>query len=188
VTGFAAFSRAADPGMFDIAFGLTCQLLFATTGPAWNALFGYFRGFRGVGRWLEWSGPSTDAIALVHTDAHIERPNRIDWMLRLLDVPAAFEARGYPPVNVDAMLAVEDPWFPDNAGPWRIEVRDGVAKVSAGDPGSRPIPIGAASALFSGYLRPHDAVRLGFLDADDPSVEGLTTMLAGPDPWCPLFF
>jgi predicted acetyltransferase len=188
VTGFASFSREADPGVLDIDFGLPCHVLFAVTGDAWRALFAYFRGFRGVGTWLQWSGPSTDATALAHTDLHVERPHRFDWMLRLVDVAAAFEGRGYPAVSTEATIAVEDPWFPHNAGPWRIEVHEGTATVTRAATAPRPIPVGALSALFSGYLRVHDAVRLGYLDAGDPSVQGLTAMLAGPDPWCPLFF
>ena len=42
--------------------------------------------------------------------------------------------------------------------------------------------------MFSGYLRPVDAVRLGYLDGDDPAVEALDAILSGPDPWCPFFF
>ena len=42
--------------------------------------------------------------------------------------------------------------------------------------------------MFSGYLRPVDAVRLGYLDGDDPAVEALGAILSGPDPWCPFFF
>jgi hypothetical protein len=42
--------------------------------------------------------------------------------------------------------------------------------------------------MFTGYLRPVDAVRIGFLHADDPAVEALDAMLSGPDPWSPLFF
>jgi hypothetical protein len=42
--------------------------------------------------------------------------------------------------------------------------------------------------MFSGFLKVPDAVRLGALDADDPSLDALAVMLAGADPWCPLFF
>jgi hypothetical protein len=68
-------------------------------------------------------------------------------------------------------------------------VSAGEAKVEpALDHDRRPIPIGALSSLFTGYLRPRDAVGLGLLDADDPAVDALAAMLAGPDPWCPFFF
>lgn len=188
LTGFASFSRTNDPGTLDIEFGLDCHALFATTGPAWDALLGYFRGFRGLGRWLGWAGPPMDANAIVASDAFVEQHFRHDWMLRLLDVPAAFEGRGYPAIEAVAVVAVDDPMFPENGGPWRIEVREGDAKVSRAEAGRRPVPVGALSAMFSGYLRPHDAVRLGYLDGDDPAVEGLSSMLAGSDPWSPFFF
>jgi hypothetical protein len=42
--------------------------------------------------------------------------------------------------------------------------------------------------MFSGYLRPVDAVRLGYLNGDDPAVGALSAILSGPDPWCPFFF
>jgi Sterol carrier protein domain len=52
----------------------------------------------------------------------------------------------------------------------------------------RPLPIGAFSSMFSGYLRPVDAVRIGYLDRDDPALGALGAVLSGPDPWSPLFF
>jgi predicted acetyltransferase len=110
-------------------------------------------------------------------------------MLRLLDVPAALERRGYPSEDGSCTIAVDDPLFPQNAGPWRIEAKRGkVAVVAADGPSGRAVPIGALSSMFSGYLRPADAVRLGHLVADDPAVDLLSRLFAGPDPWCPFFF
>ena len=97
--------------------------------------------------------------------------------------------RGYPPVDAEAVVAVEDPRWPENAGPWRIAVTDGVAQITPEPRATpRPVPIGALSSMFSGFLKVPDAVRLGALDADDPSLDALAVMLAGADPWCPLFF
>ena len=120
----------------------------------------------------------------------VEVHQRYRWMLRLLDVPAAFAGRGYPAIDAGATFAVEDPRYPANAGPWTLEVRGGSASVQRA-PGPRPAsrsPITALSSLFTGYLRPPDAVRLGILDADDPAVDALSALLVGPDPWCPFFF
>ena len=41
--------------------------------------------------------------------------------------------------------------------------------------------------MFSGYLRAHDAVRLGTLDSEDPAVAAFSDLFAGRDPWCPSF-
>ena len=68
-------------------------------------------------------------------------------------------------------------------------MKDGRATViTSTASGSRPVPIGALSAMYSGYLRVHDAVRLGYFDENDPAVPFLSRLLSGPDPWCPFFF
>jgi predicted acetyltransferase len=189
ISGVASFVRSPDPGPLDIGFGLDCSLLLANTEPAWKALSTYFRGFRGLGKWLQWVGPASDPFAMLVPDAMIQTTFRYDWMLRLLDVPGAFEARGFPAIDATAVIAVDDPRWPANEGPWRIEVHGGEAKVTpAVDATPRLISIRALSAMFTGALRAPDAVRLGVLDADDPSTESLASMLSGPDPWCPFFF
>jgi predicted acetyltransferase len=189
IEGFAAFVRQPAPGPLEVAFGLACNPLVATTGPALGSLLRYFRDHRGVGRWLEWAGPPNDPASLVVQEQSIEQSYRYGWMLRLLDVPAALEQRGYPSEDGTCTIAVEDSLFPENAGPWKVEAERGKVAVRREEGGGRrAVPIGALSAMFSGYLRPADAVRLGYLDADDPSVELLTRLFAGPDPWCPFFF
>jgi predicted acetyltransferase len=189
IEGFAALVRQPTPGPLDVAFGLACNSFAATTGPALRSLLRYFGDHRGVGRWVEWAGPPNDPATLVTDEQSIEQSYRYGWMLRLLDVPAALEQRGYPSEDGTCTIAVEDGLFPENAGPWRIEAERGkVAVLRDGGPVRRAVPIGSLSAMFSGYLRPADAVRLGHLDADDPSVELLTRLFAGPDPWCPFLF
>lgn len=188
IEGFAAFGREPTPGPLDVAFGMDCNPLVATTDRALRALLTYFRGHHGVGRWVRWTGPPNDPVTLWIEEQKVKQHYRFAWMLRLLDVPAAFEQRGYPAEDGSCTIAVDDPLFPDNAGPWRIEAAAGKVAMSRADGAPRPIPIGTLSALFSGYLRPADAVRLGLLDADDPSVDVLSRLLAGPDPWCPFFF
>ena len=188
VEGFAAFAREPTSGPLDVSFGIDCNPLVATTERALRAMFMYFRGHHGVGRWVRWVGPPNDPITLWIEEQNVEHHYRFTWMLRLLDVPAAFERRGYPAEDGACTIAVDDPLFPDNAGPWRIEAAGGKVAVSRTEGPARPIPIGTLSSLFTGYLRPADAVRLGLLDADDPSVDVLSRLLTGPDPWCPFFF
>lgn len=190
ITGAASFTRKADAsGHLDIGFGLEHLVFVTEDARALDAMIAYARGHRGVGRWLQWVGPPNDPLTLLVGVQAVEVHQRYRWMLRLLDVPAAFAGRGYPAIDAEATFAVEDPRYPANAGPWTLEVRGGSASVHPA-PGHdrRPVPITALSSLFTGYLRPRDAVRLGILDADDPAVDALGALLAGPDPWCPFFF
>jgi predicted acetyltransferase len=152
-------------------------------------LLGYFRGYRGIGQWVEWAGPPNDPISFLLPEQKLETSFSYRWMVRLLDVRAALEARGYPQVDAEALFAVEDPMFPENAGPWSLRVAGGKASVERVETAApRPIPIGVLSSMFTGHLRAPDAVRLGFLDADDPAVPAFSRSFDGPDPWCPFFF
>jgi predicted acetyltransferase len=110
------------------------------------------------------------------------------WMLRLLDVVGAIEGRGYPPVSVEMVLAVEDALFPENRGPWRVVADGGVVSVSPASSGARvrPISIGTLSSLYSGFLSASDAVGLGLVDASAAPM--LTRLFGGPAPWMHDFF
>lgn len=110
------------------------------------------------------------------------------WMFRLLDVRAAFERRGWPPIDAEAVFTVDDPMFQDNDGPWQLWVGRGEASMSRIERGPRAISIGTLSSMFTGYLRAPDAVRLGLLDSRDPAVGGFERLFAGPEPWCPFLF
>ena len=110
-------------------------------------------------------------------------------MLRLLDVVAALEGRGYPPVSVEMVLAVEDALFPENRGPWRVVADGGVVSVTpAASDGDRvrPISIRTLSSLYSGFLSAADAVALGLVD--EAAAPGLARLFGGPVPWMYDFF
>ncbi len=188
VSGFLVTGRQHDPGPLDVAFGLWTEAFVANTDTALRALLSYVRRFAGIGKWFQWSGPPNDPIGLLVDDQSLAIDMHYRWMLRLLDVRTAFEQRGWPAIDAEAVFAVDDPMFVDNAGPWRLRVQRGAATMSRTDDDVRPIPIGTLSSLFSGYLRPPDAVRLGLIDASDPAVSTFERLFAGADPWCPFFF
>ena len=190
ITGFAAFTRADDAsGHLSFGFGLKCSMFVAEDDRALRALIAYASGYRGLGRWLGWSGPPNDPMTMLVGVQAVETAYQYRWMLRILDMRGALEGRGYPPIDAEATIAIEDPRYAENTGVWRVQLSAGEPKVERGSSHDRrPLPIGAFSSMFSGYLRPVDAVRLGFLDADDPALGALDAMLSGPDPWCPFFF
>jgi predicted acetyltransferase len=191
VEAFASFTRTATPGELDVAFGLECDPMATVTERGMRALLAYFRGHRGLGRWVQWVGPPNDPVTMLIPEYAVLHEWRYPWMLRLLHLEEAFRGRGWPTdAAAEAVFAVDDPMFPDNAGTWRLTVADGSAEMTrvAAEPGRAPLPIGALSAMFSGWLHPHDAVRVGLMAAEDPAVETLATLFAGPDPWTGFFF
>ena len=190
VTGFLVTGREPAPGPLEVEFGLWTEAFIANTEPALRSLLGYVRRFGGLGKWFQWSGAPNDPIGLLADDQTLSIDMHYRWMLRLLDVQAAFEQRGWPAIDAEVVFAVDDALFPDNAGPWRLQVERGAATITRGaDDGTvRPIAIGALSSMFSGYLRPADAARLGLLAVGDPTLPAFADLFAGPDPWSPFFF
>jgi predicted acetyltransferase len=189
VEAYASFVHEKDDGDLDVTFRLACRHLVASSLDGIASLLGYFRGFRGLGRTLQFTGPPADPLAMLVEEQRLRPTWTFRWMLRLLDVRAALQGRGYPPLSGEALVAVEDGMFPDNRGPWRVVARDGTVEVSTAEGAHvRPIPIGIFSAMYSGFLSPFDAARLGIMDADDPAVPVLARLLAGPAPFMLDFF
>jgi predicted acetyltransferase len=190
IEAFASFVRTHAEGALDVAFGLECEALAAVTERGLRSLLAYFRGYRGLGQWVQWVGAPNEATAMLIPEHGVLHQWRYPWMLRLLHVDEALRARGWPAgARTDVVFGVDDPMFPANAGPWRLSVAGGEAEVVRADGvDAKPLTIGTLSAMFSGYLRPHDAVRVGLMDGNDPAVQSLATLFAGPDPWTGFFF
>ncbi len=189
IEGYASFLNEDATGDLEVAFKIETKHFVAATPEALRSLLAYFRGYRGLGQTLTFQGQPADPVALLVGEQRVKPTWTFRWMLRLLDVRGAFEARGYPPVSGRAVVSVEDPMFADNRGPFLIEADEGQVRVSRADAlGTRPIPIGILSSMYTGFLSPHDAVRLGHLAPDDPAVGFLADLLAGPAPWMYDFF
>ncbi len=140
VTGFLVTGRQHDPGPLDVAFGLWTEAFVANTDTALRALLSYVRRFAGIGKWFQWSGPPNDPIGLLVDEQSLAIDMHYRWMLRLLDVRTAFEQRGWPAIVAEAVFAVDDPMFADNAGPWR---RGRHRRRSDAPPGVRGAPAAA---------------------------------------------
>ena len=112
--------------------------------------------------------------------------------MRVVDVPGALEARGYPAVEGEAILRIDDPLFPANNGPWKVRAQDGKVAVTSAEPhrgvAFKPLPIGLFSALYTGLATPSDLILLGALEADDPRAGLLSDLFGGPVPWKPDIF
>jgi predicted acetyltransferase len=185
--GYACYQRGDRPG-----FGIdpSCTHFVARTRRAAAALFAYFGGYHSIGDTLKWHGPPNEPWSMLLAESRsVEVSSQWWWMSRLLDVPGALEARGYPDVDGRCVIAVDDPLFEENAGPFRIEANGGkVAVVQTDEPAPPAIPIGLLSSLFTGHLSAADLVRFGALAAEDPAVPVLERLFGGPPPWMPDFF
>jgi len=183
MTGYVIYTQEKH-GDYAWGFDIACRDLVWTTPAAGSALLSFAGRHRSTGVDLVWTGNATDALANLLPEQDAKHDSSFRTMIRLVDVPSAFEARGFPPALEAAVeLQVHDPAFGWNDAGWRIETSGGAAKVGSA-PGARArIDVAALSALYTGMLSARDARRLGRLDASDDEVATLDAMLAGPAPF-----
>lgn len=86
-------------------------------------------------------------------DATVSR--RSMWMLRVVDLPAAIAARGFPAaVALSVRLEIRDGARPGNAGGWQLTVTDGTGILTRNESMSSPVPLAlgprGVAALYAG--------------------------------------
>ncbi|USX49444.1 enhanced intracellular survival protein Eis [Lentzea sp. HUAS12] len=101
------------------------------------------------------------------------------WMQRVVDLPAAVAARGWPRLpDVAVDLDVADEHAPWHAGPQRVVVEDGAVRVEPGGTGAVRLHARALGPWFSGAQTTH-ALRRGGLLEGDPADAVVLDQLAG---------
>ena len=117
---------------------------------------------------------------------HLGLESRWQWMLRVVDAPAAIRRRAAFPAaaTLEVGLQIDDGQLPSNAGHWTLEVGGGKGAIARSRPpvsAARPVRLGARgfAALYGGV--PMDTLRrAGLVAGGDPSAdEALDAAFAG---------
>ncbi len=102
-----------------------------------------------------------------------------EWMLRIVDIEAAFVQRRYPDGTAAEMhFDVRDSVLAGNVGRRVVRVEGGRATVEKGGRGSVRADIRALAALYTGHIRPETLVALGVLDGDADEIAEVERALA----------
>jgi predicted acetyltransferase len=157
------------------------------------ALFALFAGYASMNGMVAWSGPDPDPAALFALrDRSARLVDRWHWMLRLVDLAAAFRARPWPAgVAGEVAFRVEDPACPWNSGTWRLELADRRGRVTPAPPAAATATadIRGLASLFTGFVVPDDLLRAGLLAGLDPAaLDLLRAAFASPRPWTAEFY
>lgn len=94
-----------------------------------------------------------DPLLWLLRDRSVDDLRRVNWMLRVLDAPAAIAARGFPAaVSVDVPLVIDDAHRPRNAGGWRLTVEGGKGRLERAPEkgGATRLPVRGLAALYAG--------------------------------------
>lgn len=101
------------------------------------------------------------------------------WMLRVVDLPAAVAARGWPRLaNAAVDLEIIDEHAPWHAGKQRVVVEDGVVRVEPGGIGAVRMHARALGPWFTGFQTTHALRRAGLLEGD-PADAAVLDQLVG---------
>lgn len=183
VEGYVYFTqRKTEDGYYD----LKISDLVALTPEAARRLLTFFADHRSLAEAAVWHGSPADAMLTLLAEQHYTIKSAGQWMLRVVDVPGALTARGYPAgLQAELHLAVRDDVLAANDGPFVLKVADGHGTVEPGGRGSFRIDIRGLAALYSGYSSPADLLLAGCLQADDRDSALAASIFAGPLPWMP---
>ncbi|WP_131736788.1 GNAT family N-acetyltransferase [Actinomadura roseirufa] len=94
-----------------------------------------------------------DAALWLPREREVDAVRRKQWLLRVVDAPAAFEARGYPAgVTAEVPLVIDDPPRPAHHGAWHLSVADGRGRLERRAEPAGAVRLGARglAALFAG--------------------------------------
>jgi predicted acetyltransferase len=130
------------------------------------------------------SGPPEHPLLLLLPDQDLKTTDEIRWMLRVIDAPAAIDARGFPPaVSMTVDLEIADRQCDWNAGRWQLMVEDGNGTLTKGGDGDVQLTINALSTLYSGYASATVLRQTGLVAGGDARTDAdLTAAFAGPTP------
>lgn len=161
----------------------------AATPAARRRLLRFFADHRTLADQVELHAAPNDPLLVMGEEPRMTPAVEHPWMLRICDVQAALEARGWPAgLACELPLAVKDPLIPENERRFVLTIEAGRAAVRLGGTPAIQLDVRGLAALYSGYLDPHAVRGLGLLEGADADLALLRTAFAGPQPWLPEIF
>jgi predicted acetyltransferase len=144
-----------------------------------------------VRRVTAWHRPADEPLLHLLLEPRRLRATLRDGLwVRLVDVPAALEARGYA-AEGRLVLEVRDAFCPSNEGRYALEVGGDAARCEPSDaPPDLVLDVEGLGAAYLGGVRFHDLWWAGRIPAAAPGALGLADAMFGVTaaPWCPMAF
>jgi predicted acetyltransferase len=160
--------------------------MMSATPAAHEALWRYLFGMDLMGTITSWNRPADEELRWLLADPRrIEAKTGDSLWIRLMDVPAAMEARSYS-VPGGFVMEVVDEFRPPAGGRWKVEGGPGGGECLPTDR-SPDITLGASElgAVYLGGNRLSTLARAGRVAGDEKAIRRADLMLSwDPLPWC----
>ena len=154
--GWAVLTVSSDVSVSEVRTSVQVVDWGASSEAGWRSLLTLAGGFSSLEASVHWKGPDPEPLALLVAEQDIRQLRQERWMARVVDVPGAFAARGYPSwLRGRITIGVADDTCPWVDGTWTIEVDGGEGKaVRVGDDAAVTTTASGLAALFAGYHDP----------------------------------
>lgn len=175
--------EGANP--FDIVFS---DVLFSTP-RAGRRIAAYIADHWSIAREARFLGSPMHPLFSMFAERSERATLQDKWMLRIVNVKAALEQRGYPSgLSTRFALDITDPLLESNAGLWEVHIERGRAsthKTSTTILPTLKLDIGALAPLYSGYQSPLTLRAAGLLPAgaDADALRVVHDAFAAEMPW-----
>ena len=179
--------RREPPG---VRFRIEVRELVALNRPALHALLALLAGQRSVCSSIPMVlAPFDPALPAIQPDHICSVHERLEWMLRVVNLSQAVQGRGWPHgMSAKVAFTLEDVMLPANAGAWTLQLARGRASLKRGGRGGPRLEPGGLAALYSSRSTPAELRALGLLSGPESQDAALAAVFAGPAPWMPDFF
>jgi predicted acetyltransferase len=156
----------------------------ARTPAAWRRLWTVLGDLGTMVDHIEVPTAPHDPLFLWHPDPRFRMQLFENWMVRVTDVVAMLEGRGYGPGIAGRVdLHLDDDVLPEQAGAWRLEVEGGRGRVTRGGTGSLRLGARGLAAWCTGFVSPRTLVQLGLAEGPLALLDLAGSLVAGPAPW-----
>ncbi|RJQ79930.1 GNAT family N-acetyltransferase [Pseudonocardiaceae bacterium YIM PH 21723] len=188
--GFVGYGTVHDGNWAEHSFRtiLEVQSLYALTPQVYAGLLRFLLSIDLVDEIRLWQRPFDEPVEwmLQTTESLVTRHHSDELWLRLVDVPAALAARGFPD-DVELVLEVRDGFLPENTGRYRVRGAE-VGRTTA-EP-DLTLSASALSSLYLGLATPATLAGAGrLIGRDEESLTRAGRMFLTPQsPWCGTFF
>jgi predicted acetyltransferase len=188
VEGYAVYSQAVGDTLHN-SHALEVVDWAILTPEAARRLLTFLCDHRSMVNSVNFFGAPADPLTYLLTEQKYSARDRNDWMLRIVDVRGALEARGYP-AGVEAELHVEvnDDILTQNQGRYILAVGDSRGRVREGGRGDLSVDIRGLATMYTGYLSPTELLATGRIEGPQRDVDLAGAIFAGPCPWMPDVF
>ncbi|PPS42270.1 enhanced intracellular survival protein Eis [Chroococcidiopsis sp. TS-821] len=110
------------------------------------------------------------------------------WMMRVVDVIKALEKRGYPQIETELHLDIQDKLIGENNDKFILKIAQGRGEVVRGGRGELKLDVSGLSPLYTGLFTPQQLQLTGRLEATETALLSATQIFAGSAPWMSDFF